>query len=253
MYFLSCYGYSTGLRLYQPIHHINSKHKAEIKERFECFSKRPRDILNSLSYPTKTLSIFSWLQSIILCLLLFSSCQTSVILRNFKYRSISIDTLMKYLNLLTKHVEIKIQTRLAAKFPIVFDGWSSGDTHYLGEFAIYPFNCASGYESIMLSPEPMGAEESLTAEEHYKFLKYLLGVFDKNIENVVALVGDNANTNKAFANRIGPIFVGRHSHRCNVTVKDILSGHKMSIAKVRFIMKNYHIRFQQPSFETSRI
>lgn len=58
----------------------------------------------------------------------------------------------------------------------------------------------------------MENKESQSAEEHYKFLMFLLSVFGKNMSNVVALVANNFNTNRKMSCRIGPTFVACHNH-----------------------------------------
>lgn len=54
---------------------------------------------------------------------------------------------------------------------------------------------------------------------------------------MAAIVGDNCNVNRAFARRLGPLFVGCHNHRYQLAVEDILQTHMLNIESVRAIMR----------------
>ncbi len=59
-----------------------------------------------------------------------------------------------------------------------------------------------------LAFSPFEDEESQNAQNHYDFTIFVLSVYEKTLSNVVALIGDNCNTNKAFANKMRCGFVG---------------------------------------------
>ena len=67
-----------------------------------------------------------------------------------KWDSISRNTLINYMLLLTKDVENKVKELLSKSFAIVFDGWSSGTTHYICIFATFPASNSNGYEKKLL-------------------------------------------------------------------------------------------------------
>lgn len=58
-----------------------------------------------------------------------------------------------------------------------------------------------------------------------------------------AIIGNKAATNKAFAHRVGPIFIGCYSHRYNLAMMGIMSGYLDVVDKVHELMKklNYQI------------
>lgn len=114
-------------------------------------------------------------------------------------------------------------------------------------FATFPASNPSGYESVLLALALMGCEESLTAEDHYIFLKFMLSVQGKKIDSVVALVGNNENINKALGCRVGPAIVGSHSQRLNPDVKDILAEYSKVVNKVRILVQSfsYNIPFSK--------
>lgn len=120
-----------------------------------------------------------------------------------------------------------------------------GDTHYVGVLATFPSEKPCGFDSKLLALAPMGNEDSQNADDHFEFLEFVLGVFGKSFSNVAVLIGDNCNTNRAFSRRVGPIFVGCHSHRYNLALKDIMLGHKSSIDSFRATMSR--LSFQIPA------
>ncbi len=119
---------------------------------------------------------------------------------------------------------------------LVFDGWSSNSTHYLGVFASFPSNNTCRYETRLLALFPPGDEFYLDADEHYCFLTNILGFYRKTWDNVLCLIGDNVNTNKSSSNKTGvPIFdCGRH--RFNLVVRDVLQEEEKLICKINPIM-----------------
>lgn len=65
----------------------------------------------------------------------------------------------------------------------------------------------------------MEHEETLDANEHYEYLKFVLGILKKTMHHVVAVIGHNFNTNRAICRRVGPTFFGCHIHGYNLAVK----------------------------------
>ena len=49
----------------------------------------------------------------------------------------------------------------------------------------------------------MENEETQDASAHYDFLEFVLSVYGKEMRNVVALIGYNESTNRAFSRLIG--------------------------------------------------
>jgi len=131
---------------------------------------------------------------------------------------------------------MKIENTLPDSFAVVFDGWSAGPTHYVSVFATFPAELPAGYDKLLLGIAPMGEELSQSAEEHVDFLDFVLEVFGRSRNNVAALIGDNANTNRAFARKFGAVFIGCHSHKFNLAMKDMLLEHDNVIEKVNVLM-----------------
>lgn len=74
------------------------------------------------------------------------------------------------------------------------DGWSGGDAQYVAVYATFPSSVPCGYENVLLSHAPMGDEETFTAQGHYNFIKFIFSVYDKTMDKMLAIVGDNENT-----------------------------------------------------------
>lgn len=127
--------------------------------------------------------------------------------------------LMRYLNNMPKLVEYKIKQILFDRFAVLLDGCSSGGTYFISRFVTFTSNNPSGFDSLLLEMAQIGAEEFASAEEHYYLLKFVLLVYDKNVNNVVALIGDNEHTIKDFARQVRPILTGCHQHKLNLAAK----------------------------------
>ncbi len=80
-------------------------------------------------------------------------------------------------------------------FPIVFDAWTTSDLHYIAMYATFAYDCTLGYTSVLLAFSPFESEDSRRAENHYPFILFVLELFGKSIEYVVALVGENCSSN----------------------------------------------------------
>lgn len=93
------------------------------------------------------------------------------------------------------------------------------------------------YDTVLLGLSPMENKERLNANEHYKFITFLLSIFSKEKTNVVCVQGDNCNTNKLMCRRIGSTFVACHIQRFNLDVRDIINQHEDVIYKVQLVMK----------------
>lgn len=131
-------------------------------------------------------------------------------------KPISSKTLRKYILALTPHVEKVISEELPDKFGLVFDGWTSGSTHYVAIFATYTKNGI--HEEPLLAMAPLVNEEQLGAEQHIEFMNATLHLYSKSMNNVVVLIGDNCSTNKKISNDTNIPLIGCASHRFNLAV-----------------------------------
>ena len=100
-------------------------------------------------------------------------------------------------------------------------------------FAAVPLSLLSrGYDTILLSFSPLLNEEKLGSREHFDLIGYVLSLYNKSLENVVALIEDNAETNKCLATQIDKPFIGCASHRLSLGIKDYLARYDTILAKI---------------------
>lgn len=159
--------------------------------------------------------------------------------KNFKHEPIYLNTFYSYVEKLTKHVEGKIKKLLFDSFGLVFDGWESGSTHYVGLLATFPSKSKiyeSKLDGVLLSFSPLLNEDSLDTEKHVEFIEYHRGIYKKTKDNVVCLSGDNCSVNKLIAMMIDKPLVGCASHLFNLAVQDTLLEHQPLIKSVNEVM-----------------
>lgn len=89
----------------------------------------------------------------------------------------------------------------------------------------------------------MGNEESQMADDHFMILKFVLSVFRKTINNIMAPVGDSDNTNKAYARRVGLTLSSFHRPWFNLAAQDILANYSAVVTMVHEFMNqlSFHI------------
>lgn len=148
-------------------------------------------------------------------------------------------------------VDENMTQALPDMFAVVSDGWAGEDTHYVGVFATYPGHTSTGFRKHLLCFSPMGEEYSKDATQHYDYVEYVLEVLGKTFETVGVIIGDNTATKKAFACRVGSIFLVCYSHSYNLAMKDVLFGYKIVIDKIHNLMRN--LRYQIPAAKLRRV
>lgn len=196
---------------------------------FSCQSK-------SFLWKPNTVKVHGWLQYVVHNLRPFDSCENDDVVAHVKYPKMDVDTLLKYMELVTKKVEKKIAKELPDKFAIVIDGWSEAGCYYLGTYASFPANNSLGYKTRLLSFSPLEDETTHSADQHLESLKYVLSLFGKSFKNVIAIIADNCATNRSLSRLAGTHFIGCASHRYNLAVKDVVSANMHLIEKVKKIM-----------------
>ena len=138
----------------------------------------------------KTVNVSGWIDWVCMGLKPFNFIEDSPTRKYTNLGKLPRNTFLKYMDALTKEIEKSISTKLPDKFAVIIDGWSKGSTHFVGVFATFPsLTDNNGYSTALLSFWPMVQEASFTAQDHYDHLDYVLSVFNKNIENVVAITG----------------------------------------------------------------
>ena len=95
---------------------------------------------------TKSSNIYSWIDWIVGENLPFNFCEKECTRKYTKLKSISVESVMKYMELLVLEVEERIKKDIPQKFAVVFDGWSEDCTHFIGIFAVINSDEAEGIQ-----------------------------------------------------------------------------------------------------------
>ncbi|CAI9724206.1 XP_036367828.1uncharacterized protein LOC118767407 [Octopus vulgaris] len=144
--------------------------------------------------------------------------------------------LKKYMEKLTQEAEKKISDELPSKFSLVIDDWTKGSTHFIGLFASYSRKYQNYYCTVLLAFSPMVSEKSITTSYYVEFIEYVLSVYNKNLENVVAITGDNTEVNKSIANLCRVSLIGCASHKFNLAVSTYLEKQELLLDKINMLM-----------------
>ncbi|EGZ08092.1 hypothetical protein PHYSODRAFT_435116, partial [Phytophthora sojae] len=123
-------------------------------------------------------------------------------------------------------VDVKVCDELAVeKFVLVFDGFTDAAEHAIAIFA------ATKKGIRFLAFSPFQDEASQTASEHIAFLDLVLDHYGLDVANMIAIVADNMETNKAIARRIKVPMIGCATHRFNLAVRQWIEPHMPLIKK----------------------
>ncbi|XP_036367828.1 uncharacterized protein LOC118767407 [Octopus sinensis] len=192
----------------------------------------PRSSLVSRS----ALNFYGWIEWVCVGLKPFSFTEDPLTHKYTNLGSITNVALKKYMEKLTQEVEKKISDELPSKFLLVIDGWTKGSTHFIGLFASYSCNYQNDYCTVLLAFSPMVSETSITASDYVEFIEYVLSVYNKNLENVVAITGDNTEVNKSIANLCRIPLIGCAFHKFNLAVSAYLDKQEVLLNKINTLM-----------------
>lgn len=104
------------------------------------------------------------------------------------------------MQLLTRKVDTNIDTVLPDKIPLLFDGQTTPEAHYIALLAAIPVLHLSGFWSVCLALSPFQDETTHASNEQRTF--FVASNFGKSYENVVALAGDHCGTNRCIATKL---------------------------------------------------
>ena len=170
------------------------------------------------------------------CTTPFLFFENSAITKHVKHDKISLSTLMHYLPRLTHHVEKKIANELPDNFALVLDGWPTDSTHCLAIFASFETTTSTKYRTRLLAFSPLSNECRLDGEEHVQFIKYVMELFGKSLDDITCLIGDNCSFNNSISLITDIPMIGCASHRFNLAVCDILGHESEIIEKIHQLM-----------------
>ena len=221
------------------LNHIKSQHPEystmkEIKQQsLSSFTSIPS---TSSSVNCSALNVYGWIEWVCVGLKPFSFIEESLTRKYTSLGSMTNLTLKMYMEKLIQIVKNKISYELPDKFSLVIERWTKESTHFIGLCASYPYNNQKGYRTIFLAFSPLLSEISSTASDYVEFIKYVLSLFNKNLENVVAITGDNAEVNKFIANLCSIPLIGCANHKFNLAVSAYLDKKKILLDKINMLM-----------------
>lgn len=131
--------------------------------------------------------------------------------------SISSRTMRIYILSMVPLVEKSVRLGLLSKLFILFDGWSDSGVHFVEILATHLKGDQFKEELLAISPLP--DEGDLFSKQHNIFIMETLGIYQKDLSNVVALFGDNCSVNKSISTLIGILLIGSASHKFNLAVE----------------------------------
>jgi hypothetical protein len=217
------------------IEHITRSH-SDWKELMLETEKGSKSKLASF-IDTKSSNIYSWIDWIVAENLPFNFCEKECTRKYVRLKSISVESVMKYMELLVIEVEERIKKDLPDKFALVFDGWSEDSTHFIGIFAVYFDKVKGGNMRHLLAFTPLLDETDLSANSQSALIVDTLELYGRNISNLVCIIGDNCSTNKSVADKLGVPVVGCASHRFNLAVNSYLEDFESLLEKVSHISR----------------
>lgn len=138
---------------------------------------------------------------------------------------------MRFIPRLISHVE-NISSNLMDQFSLVVDGWTANSTHYLSVYTSLAADNKEGYSTRLLVLYSSDDETRLCAEEHVKFLSYVLEVFNGPFENVVCVIEDSLNTEKNIEDTVSLLLIGYGSHRFSLAMRDFYVSMKIIFRKL---------------------
>jgi len=184
----------------------------------------------------KTIDMFEWIMWIVNRNLPFSEIENEHTRRAIKWQHFSVETLMKYVELLTKAVEKEIEKELStvSSFGLSMDGWSKFNSHFLAIYAVYMVK--GEVKNVLLCLAPLLDETVFTADEHIVFIESTLAIYRKQMSDVSYMSGDNCEVNRSIARKTGIPLIGCYSHRLNLAVKKFLKDYEAQVNSVHDVM-----------------
>ena len=131
---------------------------------------------------------YGWIDWICSTLRPFSFVTDDINRQYSKLEKTSYPTLIKYMKVLTKRVEQKLNNLLPYTIVLVIDGWSKNSTHFVVVFASFKSRNEHGYQMILLAFSPMIGEMRFGAPEYFEFTQWVLNLYGKLLRNVVAII-----------------------------------------------------------------
>ena len=156
--------------------HIKSQHSDYLQD---AQSTLQSFVVSKPASTKKAANIYSSLEWICCGLKLFNFVENELTRKYCNLAPIAVNTLKKYMEIVTKEVKVVIKTKLLNRFVLVIDGWSKNSTHFVGVFASYSCENNLGYESALLLFSSLLTETSFNAMDHYDYFEWVYEMLDR--------------------------------------------------------------------------
>ncbi|KAG3072665.1 hypothetical protein PI124_g18015 [Phytophthora idaei] len=139
--------------------------------------------------------MYDWLRWIVERNLPLSEVENPLTRQLVRMRPTSATTIKTYMERVAGRVGNTIAKEMGTFFGIMWDGWSSGTYHYVAVVAVYAGSNGRVERVVVFSP----TEDGQTADDQIELIEAVLAVYDKTLEMVKFVVGDNCTTNQSLA------------------------------------------------------
>ncbi|EGZ28700.1 hypothetical protein PHYSODRAFT_248221 [Phytophthora sojae] len=154
-------------------------------------------------------NLFGWLEWLVKCNLPLSFCESKLARRYTRLQPVSVETLRRVMDAVTRCVEHAIAAEMPEEFGLIFDGWSHDSEHYIAVFACYEVDGVLRCPLLCMAPLVNDETDDFSAASHQAFLATMLARdYQKRLDQVLFLVGDNCGVNRRLATLMGVPLIG---------------------------------------------
>ncbi|KAF1790190.1 Ribonuclease H-like domain [Phytophthora cactorum] len=150
-----------------------------------------------------------------------------------RWGAVSSRVLLKSMHYIAKVVGVNLEVIVGICFGIMFDGWSNCSMHYVAVFGVFEADGVFHIQLLAVSPLQDGPQG---ADAHTKLFDGVLDVYNKKLDMVAFVIGDNCSTNQSIATKLGVPLVGCASHRFKLAVNRYISEYESLLTKVNNLM-----------------
>ncbi|KAE8998011.1 hypothetical protein PR002_g18872 [Phytophthora rubi] len=150
-----------------------------------------------------------------------------------KWKAVSSRVLLNNMHHVAKKIGKNLEEILGVCFGVMYDGWSHGCMHYVAVYGVFVENGEVRVQLLAVSPLEEGSQD---ADAHIKLVDGVLDVYNKKLDMVAFIVGDNCATNQSVATKLGVPLVGCASHRFNLAVNRFLADSEPLLTQVNTLM-----------------
>ncbi|KAL3672005.1 hypothetical protein V7S43_019082 [Phytophthora oleae] len=192
--------------------HIRREHPAFAEEMLAATPGETGSLVHYVRHSAQ--NTFGWLEWVVKSNLPLSFCESTLARRYTNLEPVSVETLRRVMEAVTRSVERSIADKIPDRFGLIFDGWSHASEHFVAVFACYEVDGAVRCPLLCMAPLVNEEGDDHSAATHLAFLETMLAPdYGKSTEQCLYLVGDNCSVNRRLATLMRVPLVGCASHR----------------------------------------